>query len=99
MIGGERRSRPLTPWERSDEGAEPVARVPRGSAAVALPASPGDSLIITWALGTDASGRLRYNGLVSGVDTTEVSRDVGSALELTGQGFDPDGNSSSPDTE
>ena len=44
----------------------------------------------------------RYHGLVfgvegvSGVDTTEISRVVGSALELTGQGFDPGGNPNAP---
>jgi hypothetical protein len=51
-------------------------------------ASPGDLLRITWALGTDPSELFRYDGLISGVDTTEISRVVGSALELTGQGFD-----------
>ena len=30
------------------------------------------------------------------MDTTELSRDVGSALELTGQGFDPIGNPNAP---
>ncbi len=34
---------------------------------------------------------------VSGVDTTEITRDGGSALELTGQGFDPAGNPNAPD--
>jgi hypothetical protein len=58
-------------------------------------ANPGDMLRITWALGTDSS-ILRYDGVISGVDTTEVSRDVGSALELTGQGFDPGGNPNFP---
>jgi hypothetical protein len=58
-------------------------------------ASPGDLLIITWALGTDTSIG-RYFGLVSGVDTTELSRFGGSALELTGQGFDPGGNPNFP---
>jgi len=52
-------------------------------------------LRITWALGTDTS-ILRYDGIISGVDTTEISRDVGSALELTGQGFDPGGNPNLP---
>jgi hypothetical protein len=51
-------------------------------------ANPGDMLRITWALGTDADIDV-YRGFVSGVDTTEMTRDVGSALELTGQGFDP----------
>ena len=65
-------------------------------------ANPGDTLQITWALGTDSSIS-RYRGLVfgvdgvSGVDTTEISRVVGSALELTGQGFDPAGNPNAPD--
>ena len=58
-------------------------------------ANPGDTLRITWALGTDSS-ILRYDGLISGVDTTEVSRVVGSALELTGQGFDPGKNPNLP---
>src|SRR3990172_4621575 len=59
---------------------------------------------ITWALGTDSSIG-RYSGVisgvegVSGVDTTEISRVVGSALELTGQGFDPIGNPNFPDGE
>ena len=59
-------------------------------------ANPGDRLLITWALGTDTD-ILRYDGLISGVDTTELSRDIGSALELTGQGFDPIGNPNAPD--
>ena len=48
----------------------------------------------SWALGTDTDIG-RYDGVIlgvegiSGVDTAEISRDVGSALELTGQGFDP----------
>ena len=50
-------------------------------------ANPGDRLLITWALGTDTD-ILRYTGILLG-DTTEITRDVGSALELTGQGFDP----------
>jgi hypothetical protein len=58
-------------------------------------ASPGDYLRITWALGTDTSIG-RYDGLISGVDATEISRFVGSALELTGQGFDPAGNPNAP---
>jgi len=58
-------------------------------------ANPGDRLLITWALGTDTD-ILRYDGIVSGVDTTEITRDVGSALELTGQGFDPIGNPNFP---
>jgi hypothetical protein len=58
-------------------------------------ANPGDTLRITWALGTD-SDILRYDGIISGVDTTEISRFVGSALELTGQGFDPGGNPNFP---
>jgi hypothetical protein len=58
-------------------------------------ANPGDFLRITWALGTD-TGIDVYRGLVSGVDTTELTRDVGSALELTGQGFDPLGNPNVP---
>ena len=58
-------------------------------------ANPGDLLRITWALGTDSSIDL-YRGLVSGVDTTEITRFVGSALELTGQGFDPVGNPNAP---
>ena len=45
-------------------------------------------LRITWALGTDTSIG-RYDGLISGVDTTEINRFGGFALELTGQGFDP----------
>src|SRR3990172_6403995 len=57
--------------------------------------NPGDTLLITWALGTDTD-ILRYDGVISGVDTTEISRDVGSALELTGQGFDPGGNPNLP---
>jgi len=59
-------------------------------------ANPGDVLRITWALGTDTDIQ-RYDGIVSGVDTTEITRFVGSALELTGQGFDPIGNPNSPD--
>jgi len=62
-------------------------------------ANPGDYLRITWALGTDASGLLRYDGLVGPVDTTEISRVGGFALELTGQGFDPGFNPNLPDTE
>jgi hypothetical protein len=58
-------------------------------------ANPGDNLRITWALGTDTD-ILLYRGFVSGVDTTELTRDVGSALELTGQGFDPGGNPNAP---
>jgi len=61
-------------------------------------ANPGDLLRITWALGTDTD-ILRYHGLISGVDTSELTRDVGSALELTGQGFDPCCNPNAPDTE
>ena len=67
-------------------------------------ANPGDLLRITWALGTDSSISV-YRGLVfgvegvSGVDTTEISRDGASALELTGQGFDPAGNPNAPLTE
>ena len=67
-------------------------------------ANPGDMLVITWALGTDTDIDL-YRGLVfgvegvSGVDTSEITRVVGSALELTGQGFDPFGNPNFPDTE
>ena len=67
-------------------------------------ANPGDLLRITWALGTDTDIQ-RYRGFVfgvdgvSGVDTTEISRVGGSALELTGQGFDPGGNPNAPDTE
>ena len=63
-----------------------------------MTASPGDLLIITWALGTDTDIG-RYFGVVSGVDTTEISRAVGSALELTGQGCDPSGNPNAPDGE
>ena len=54
-------------------------------------AQPGDLLIIMWALGNDTD-ILRYTGFISGVDTTEITRVGGSALELTGQGFDPGGN-------
>jgi hypothetical protein len=67
-------------------------------------ANPGDMLRITWALGTDTDIS-RYDGFVlgeegvSGVDTTEITRFVGSALELTGQGFDPCCNPNAPDTE
>lgn len=61
-------------------------------------ANPGDILIITWALGTDTDIQ-RYTGFVSAVDTSEISRFVGSALELTGQGFDPGGNPNFPLTE
>jgi hypothetical protein len=61
-------------------------------------ADPGDILRITWALGTDADIDV-YRGLVSGVDTTELLRDGGSALELTGQGFDAAGNPNAPITE
>ena len=68
-----------------------------------MTANPGDLLRITWALGTDTSGLFRYDGLISGVDfgvdTPEISRVVGSALELTGQGFDPGGNPNLPLTE
>ena len=60
-----------------------------------ITANPGDLLRITWALGTD-TGIDVYRGLVSGVDTTELLRDGGSALELTGQGFDPAGNPNAP---
>jgi len=62
-------------------------------------ANPGDMLRITWALGTDTSNIEKYDGLISGVDTTELSRDVGSALELIGQGFEPIGNPNFPLTE
>jgi len=41
-------------------------------------ANPGDFLRITWALGTDTDIQ-RYRGITSGVDTTEISRDVGSS--------------------
>ena len=58
-------------------------------------ANPGDYLRITWALGTDTSIG-RYDGLISGVDTTEISRFGASALELTGQGFDPCCNPNAP---
>jgi len=58
-------------------------------------ANPGDTLRITWALGTDTSID-RYDGIISGVDTTEISRFGGFALELTGQGFDPAGNPNAP---
>jgi hypothetical protein len=61
-------------------------------------ANPGDLLVITWALGTDTDIDV-YRGLVSGVDTTEITRFGGSALELTGQGFDPGGNPNAPLTE
>ena len=61
-------------------------------------ANPGDLLLITWSLGTDTDIDV-YRGLISGVDTTEVTRFGGSALELTGQGFDPFGNPNAPDTE
>ena len=60
-----------------------------------ITANPGDTLRITWALGTDSSLSL-YRGLVFGVDTTEISRAGASALELTGQGFDPFGNPNAP---
>jgi hypothetical protein len=65
-------------------------------------ANPGDTLRITWALGTDSSISV-YRGLVfgvegvSGVDTAEITRVGASALELTGQGFDPAGNPNAPD--
>jgi hypothetical protein len=59
-------------------------------------ANAGDYLRITWALGTDTSGLFGYRGLVFPVDTTEISRFGGSALELTGQGFDPGGNPNAP---
>jgi hypothetical protein len=64
-------------------------------------ANPGDLLIITWALGTDSSID-GYRGFVfgvdgvSGVDTAEITRVGASALELTGQGFDPFGNPNFP---
>jgi hypothetical protein len=58
-------------------------------------ANPGDYLRITWALGTDTSIS-RYDGLISGVDLTELSRLGGFALELTGQGFDPCCNPNAP---
>lgn len=64
-------------------------------------ANPGDYLRITWALGTDSSIS-RYHGLifgvegVSGVDNAEISRVGASALELTGQGFDPGCNPNAP---
>ena len=61
-------------------------------------ANPGDTLRITWPLGTDSSISL-YRGFVFGVDTAEITRVVGSALELTSQGFDPGGNPNAPDTE
>jgi hypothetical protein len=57
--------------------------------------NPGDMLRITWALGTDIE---IYRGLVFGVDVTELTRDGASALELTGQGFDPSGNPNAPDS-
>jgi hypothetical protein len=60
-----------------------------------ITANPGDLLVITWALGTDTDIDV-YRGLVGGVDGTEISRFVGSALELTGQGFDPGGNPNAP---
>lgn len=50
-------------------------------------ANPGDHLRITWALGTDTSIG-RYRGAF-GADTVELTQVFGSALELTGQGFDP----------
>jgi hypothetical protein len=59
-------------------------------------ANPGDLLIITWALGADTSNIEKYYGLISGVDTTEISRDVGSTLELIDQGFAPGGNPNFP---
>lgn len=62
---------------------------------LAVQANPGDTLRITWALGTDSSIRL-YRGLVFGVDNTEINRFGGFALELTGQGFDPAGNPNAP---
>ena len=71
------------------------------SGTLIVTANPGDTLRITWALGTDTD-ILYYRGLifgvdgVSGVDTTEISRGAGSALELTGQGFDPIGNPNLP---
>jgi hypothetical protein len=58
-------------------------------------ANSGDLLNITWALGTDSSIGL-YRGTVSAVDGAEILRFVGSALELTGQGFDPGGNPNAP---
>lgn len=58
-------------------------------------ANPGDLLVITWALGSDTDIQL-YRGLVFAVDTTEITRFGGSALELTGQGFDPGGNPNAP---
>jgi hypothetical protein len=63
--------------------------------------NPGDTLRITWALGNDTSISI-YRGLVfggegvSGVDTSEITRVGASALELTGQGFDPIGNPNAP---
>ena len=54
-------------------------------------ANAGDMLRITWALGTDTDINF-YHGLVNPVDTSEITRIGGSALELTGQGFDPSGN-------
>ena len=66
-----------------------------------ITANPGDLLSITWALGTDAD-ILFYRGFVfgvdgvSGIDTSEISRVGASALELTGQGFDPAGNPNAP---
>ena len=44
-------------------------------------ANSGDYLRITWALGSDSSIRV-YRGLVFGVDTAEISRLGGFALEL-----------------
>jgi hypothetical protein len=58
-------------------------------------ANPGDILRITWALGADSSIGV-YRGLVSSVDTAEISRFGPFALELTGQGFDPAGNPNAP---
>ena len=65
------------------------------SGTLIVTANPGDTLRITWALGTDTD-ILRYDGLISGVDTAELNRFEGSALELTGQGFDPTGNPNAP---
>ena len=48
-------------------------------------ANPGDFLRIGAGTDTDIE---RYTGILLG-DPTEITRGVGSALELTGQGFDP----------
>jgi hypothetical protein len=54
-----------------------------------IAANPGDLLRITWALGTDTDISI-YRGFVGAVDTTEITRDGGLALELTIRSASPE---------